>query len=90
MSRKIPYSAFLSVLVFLAAVSAFAQLPTGTILGVVKDTSGGSWLEPYMLRQQEQGTATLQFLGPDVELPSVFDVRFSRVPEVPVAKTLTP
>jgi len=39
-SRKIPYSAFLSVLVFLAAVSAFAQLPTGTILGVVKDTSG--------------------------------------------------
>jgi len=59
-------------------------------LMVVKDTSGGSWLEPYMLRQQEQGTATLQFLGPDVELPSVFDVRFSRVPEVPVAKTLTP
>jgi len=59
-------------------------------LMVVKDTSAVSWLEPFMLKQQEQGNATLQFLGPDVELPSVFDVRFSRVPEVPVAKTLTP
>ncbi len=59
-------------------------------LMVVKDASGASWLELYMLKQQEQGNATLQFLGPDVELPSVFDVRFSRVPEVPVAKTLTP
>ena len=59
-------------------------------LMAVKDASGASWLEPYMLKQQEQGNATLQFLGPDVELPSVFDVRFSRVPEVPVAKTLTP
>jgi hypothetical protein len=56
----------------------------------VNDTSGASWLEPYMLKQQEQGNATLQFLGTSTDFPSVYEVRFSRLPEFPVAKALTP
>jgi len=59
-------------------------------LMAVNDTSAVLWLEPYMLKQQEQGNATLQFLGTNMELPSVYDVRFSRLPEFPVAKVLTP
>jgi hypothetical protein len=59
-------------------------------LMAVNDTSGASWLEPYMLKQQEQGNATLQFLGTSTDFPSVYEVRFSRLPEFPVAKALTP
>ncbi len=40
MSRKVPFWVVLPALFLLAAISALAQLPTGTILGVVKDTSG--------------------------------------------------
>jgi hypothetical protein len=56
-------------------------------LMAVNATLGALWLEPYMLKQQEQGNATLQFLGTNTELPSVYDVRFSRLPEFPVVET---
>jgi Dolichyl-phosphate-mannose-protein mannosyltransferase len=51
---------------------------------------GTLWLEPYMLKQEALGNATLQFLGPDTEVPNVFDVKFTRLPEFPVAKPLKP
>ena len=59
-------------------------------LMAVNDTSGTLWLEPYMLKQQEQGNAAVQFLGTNTDFPSVYDVRFSRLPEFPEAKALTP
>jgi hypothetical protein len=57
-------------------------------LMAVKATAGALWLESYMLKQQEQGNATLQFLGPDTELPSMYEVRFNRLPEFPAAAPL--
>ncbi len=57
---------------------------------VVEGTSGGLWLEPYLLKQQRMGDATLTFLGPDTDVPSVYGVRFQRLPEFPAAPELRP
>ncbi len=59
-------------------------------LMAVQGTTGGLWLEPYLLKQQERGNATLTFLGPDATVPNVYDVRFERLPEFPVAQALRP
>lgn len=46
------------------------------------------WLPPYLLKQQAEGNATLEFMGPAFDVPNIYDVRFSRLPEFPVAKPL--
>lgn len=59
-------------------------------LMVVDGTAGALWLEPYLLKQEKQGNATLGFLGPYATTPNVYDVRFERLPDFPAAPALTP
>ncbi len=59
-------------------------------LMAVERTSGTLWLPPYVLKQQAEGNAAMKLLGPDFDVPNVYEVRFSRLPEFPVAKTLRP
>jgi hypothetical protein len=54
-------------------------------LMAVSGVSGTVWLQPYLLRQQAAGNATLHFVGPEFAMPNVYDVAFGRLPEFPVA-----
>lgn len=39
-----------------------------------------TWLQPYLIRQEEAGNATLRLLGPDFSGSNVYDVQFTRMP----------
>jgi hypothetical protein len=52
---------------------------------VVGTMQGTLWLPQYLLKQEQEGNASLQLLGPEFEAWNVYDVQFSRLPEFPKA-----
>lgn len=46
------------------------------------------WLPAYLMREEQEGNASLRLLGPDFTAPNVYDVQFTRLPEFPEARPL--